>query len=450
MMKEIQYITLKHHQSKFSMSIFKSNMITNVVVEENITKDEKLKEVLKSFPTAQVACIICVFLKEDCVKTDPLFHFIKENLPHYDIIQRTKIPSDIVYTMGKQKHIIFYTKNRWREIQENTKDIHTGDPKNGKILATIYEIKNYIPLQFVSSMNVKTFLPDRIKQQFINLHNTSNINPTIKWCSQNQRLYKINNYPMCVLKKLCPLISDELASIWAHSFVSLFSVLFFVCNKYEYIIDCSQTEDFFATLNWKDGLFITNKHFSNDNKNVTFITEISEPHLITRWSYPELSSVVGQSGRVYYGLNDVDTLNRNILCEKGICFISKLLHSCTWYKSCYKETNIISDQCEMLRNIFEFLFNESIFEAVNDSMSLVNKLSDLSFVHNNRLYIHYTFGVSKKENMLRVEPVESFFELFITDLCKGQEVTTNGFLLHMRNILYTTPNKCFDDNAYMF
>ena len=452
-MIEIQYIVVRHNEGgQYEMNIHVSNLKGTIAVEKNQTVTLKIKDKITSLPEISGICILCALLNSDSINDDDLLIFLKSHLPKSINVQRENISTDLVFHIGRNKRMIIFTKSRWKKIKISN-EIHTGDPVNGKFLVGIYQSSNELPLGFLSSISVKMILPKNMFPAFIRLHTyKDDSSQTIQWATNHRRIYKLLDYPRCVLSKLCPNMPAEMASFWAHKFMSLLAVLYVSHNQFEYEISLANKtrtengEELVATLNWKEGTFISNKKYSNCDKFV-LLQEIEEPHLMTRWGLPFLCSVVGKSGKSYYSSNEIKKLNENVFSRDGVSFITKILTCIDWYVSDNGSKENLpkdqSDQHEFLKRIYFKIFNRPVFTICDHERSLAEKLCDLACVYGNHLHLHYAQKTTQGAFIPFLQPVEMFAELFMSDLTNGQDMVSNGFFHHMKNILFTIHNNEF-------
>lgn len=447
-MKKIQYIVLQEENGTFSIDVFNSNLLAPTD-RNNIAK---IKEVINSFHIQELPSIMRLHIKAEKIAEDKLFLFVRANLSNnINITAVPHIKTDYVYKIANDKIIVLMRESRWKYILERYDQVHTAHHSNADILQSIYNLSKQLYVSFISTMPAKYLLPAGSLQKFIQLHShNQNILPTIQWCDEERRIYKIKDYPRSVLLKICPQMSLRLADQWKNKAVSLFSVLYFACNKCAYEIlpdENHSSKEIAATLDWEKGTFITNKECNKSHYKL--IAEVHESHLTTRWGFPGCYSVVGASGKVYYGKHHWKKTNNDSLSKNFSTFIEKILTSSTWYdeslrQACIKTT--FKDHYNFTYMLYEKLFPHPLFNLSQhaefgdniDIQNLPNKLCDLACVHENKLCVCYGIQ-SRSDDSIQVEmlPIESFIEFFLPALHEGQEALVTGFIYNVAKLLFT-------------
>ena len=447
-MDKIRYIILDQKVDTISMDIVHCDGLQTTIETKECVDISRIENTVSTFHSDSVATVMRVHISANSIKEDNLFKFIKDRLVNKVIITKSDLTtSDHVYEVKQNKVIILVTKARWKQIMEAENEKHTADHANGRILCLIYQVSQKLILSFVSSITAKALLPKACLETFKKIHfYQKEPSPTIQWCNRSRYIYKIKDYPKCVLQKVCPKMHSELASLWDQKVLSLLSVLYFVRNECVYEIGNEESADgnneYTATLDWMKGTFITNKIYMS--KDITLIAEVHEPHLSMRWGYPEYCSVVGKSGTLYYGNHDFD---KNILGERCALFLKKILTTSKWYRNSSAEEckeNSIIKRCEFIRNVYQSLFDRPILISSDQDMhdnyidkdSLMEELSEFAVVSNNQL--HFYFGYSSDNDKIHLfkKPIEAFPELFLNGLYEGQKAITNGFVYYMTSKLF--------------
>jgi hypothetical protein len=467
-MERIQYIILQQEEEEeeekeeeegreeeeeetFTVAIFYSDSYINIVKPEDRHNTNKIRKLIFSFPNECSPSVMRVHVNNTNISEDKLFSFVKTNLPSNVKIKRSETTNNQVYEINNNKVIMLVHKSQWEKIIERKNEIHTADHHNGEILESIYSLSKTLPLSYVSGLKANIFLPKKCLQKYIRLHTVPNdvSRPTIQWSNEHRWIYRINDYPKSVLLKICPQISSKLASLWKHNVVSLSAVLYFITDRYVCeIVPDEDSNEFAATLNWQEGTFITNIKY-NDYSDITLISEITEPHLVSCWGLPTHCSVVGNSGKVYYGLTNIKDFDENVLSEKGALFINRILTSSTWYKDNYKlqsKKTLMKEKCEFIKSLYQELFHQPIFciserdESGNifDNRSILEKLCDFACIKKHRLYFHIAIK-NKRDNSTYItcEPISFYFEHYLSVPNEGQEAIINGFIYHITNVLFT-------------
>ena len=329
-MNEITYIIL-HQDIKtegyFSMEHVHIDSQNRINKSKPTFETDQIVRCLHSFPFTDDITVLRLHVENDVsFINDPLCIFVKNNLPKSILPKPIPHPTDQVYMIGATKAIFVATRDCWKEIEEDIEDKHTANEMNGILLKTIYNKCGKLPLMFCSIMTSNDILP----KEFLKISKSLNIDkkgiyPTIQYSdNEPRRIYKIKNYPECLLEKIGLCVQREFTSFYLIHFLSILSVFYVVANKYVYELN-DYNNEYAATLNWKEGTFITNKDYS-DNSDIELLCEINEPHLMSRWGLPELCSVIGKNtNTIYYGLQHIEKLNHKVLSVKGVDFISSIL-----------------------------------------------------------------------------------------------------------------------------
>lgn len=452
-MKGIIYYALfyEKEEAPYTLDIF--HIKKEVMKHTTLCNESEIKYIVHTFVHIDNPCVFRLHIKkEENMQTDQLFIFFRDNLPKNLSIKKIMGSEDHVYKIQKSdKLLVVVTEKKWEKIKQAPKAKHTADHLNGYILETIHNLSGKLPIMFSTQMKARDFLPNNLLLIYNSLHNQqSDIFPSIQQYMYKRMVYKIKHYPQSLITKICLSIPIEVVSVFLKHFVTILSVFYYMTGKYIYELT---GEEYAATLNWEEGTFITNKDYS-ENKDVELICEINEPHLMTRWGTPNLCSVVGvDTGLLYYGLENIRQLDAKSLSIKGHMFISELLRSSKWYENRYaKMLNTKSDieRCAFVRTVCEAIFAGKIFSLneVNkdgnllDSRDLTEKLSDFTCIDaKQKMFINYCFEpLSKSSNLSGPDtgPVTIYAEYYLSAPNEGQRVVTNGFILHMKNILFGT------------
>lgn len=450
-MGDLQFIVLQQENDTFSLNIFRTKKNLSITPHHNETNIDKIKEAIHSFPENLFVSVIRLHIKAPNILDDKLFIFFKSSLPaNITIEPLNHIKTDYVYKVARDKMIILVTDQRWKKILEAHDQVHTAHHNSGHILQSIYNLSGKLYLSFVSTIPARELLPPKCLQKFVSLHtSTEKALPTVLWCKQGKQIYRIKDYPRCVLLKLCPQMSLDLASKWMHKVISLFSVLYFVCDKFACTFDTDKEQDygeFVAVLDCEEGTFITNKYYNANDYEL--IGRVHEPHFTSRWAFSGGSSVVGSSGTVYYGVKNIQKLHGDSISRKASLFLEAILTSRTWFDSSLEDISsktTLIEQYNFTEELYRILINEPIFDfsahsSSNynlDTCNIAEKISDLTFVSHGKLYVYYGIR-DKSNNSLNVSmlPVESFIEFFASALYEGQEAMKIGFIYHITTLLF--------------
>lgn len=447
-MKKVQYIVLQQKKDKFSVDIFSSDPLSNRILPEERNDTAKIREIVHTFPRNSMPTVLRVHISTSNFAEDKLFSFVKANLPRdVEVTKVNYIRNDYVYEVNPGKIIILVTQSRWKSILETFDQTHTANQENAKVLDAIYNLSGNLCLSFVSTIPASKLLPPHCLKQFVKLHtHNEKILPTVQFSHENRKIYQIQDYPRCVLLKLVPNMSLELASKWKHKIMSLFSVMYFTSNKYSTeLLPSKECDEFAATLDWEMGTFITNRTYY-DTSNYILIAEISEPHLATRWGFAWGCAVVGVSGKVYYGSENTSRINDESISSKCSEFLRAMLTSC-WFDDTLPKVSGKSskhEQYNFTQKLYQHIIHDPIFTLSKQNKqnnyfleNVYRNLCDLVFVKDKKLYVYYGIKDSIKNSIhLTMQPVESFVEFFASALNEGQEAVVTGFISHIATLLF--------------